>query len=141
MDYKNLTAPCGLDCFNCPMYLANTDSQLRKKISERLGIAYETSVCAGCRNEKGKIAFQGMKNTCKTYCCAQEKNVDFCHECADFPCDNLHPFLDQASVKPHNTKIFNLCLIKKMGLENWAEKKAADVKNNYFKGKLNLNGD
>ena len=23
MDYKQMTAPCGLDCFNCPMYLAN----------------------------------------------------------------------------------------------------------------------
>jgi hypothetical protein len=43
-----------------------------------------------------------------------------------------------ASQVPHNTKVFNLCLIKKMGLESWAETKAKNVKSTYFKGKFKL---
>ncbi|MDY7031729.1 MAG: DUF3795 domain-containing protein [Thermodesulfobacteriota bacterium] len=35
MDYAHMTAPCGLDCFNCPLYLANEDQDLRAKISEK----------------------------------------------------------------------------------------------------------
>jgi hypothetical protein len=34
---------------------------------------------------------------------------------------------------PHNIKVFNLCLINKMGLKKWAETKALEVRNNYFK--------
>jgi hypothetical protein len=43
-----------------------------------------------------------------------------------------------AAQRPHNTKVFNLCLIKRMGLERWAEAKAKSVKDTYFKGKLKL---
>jgi len=39
---------------------------------------------------------------------------------------------------PHNTKVFNLALIRKMGLEKWAQEKARSVKRTYFKGKLEL---
>ena len=34
MDYKQMTAPCGLDCFNCPMYLANENEEMRTAISK-----------------------------------------------------------------------------------------------------------
>ena len=38
MDYKQMTAPCGLDCFNCPLYLAIENNELRTAISKNLGI-------------------------------------------------------------------------------------------------------
>ena len=62
----------------------------------------------------------------------------FCCDCSDFPCDYLHPYADQAANVPHNIKVFNLCLIKKLGLETWAKNKAKSVKNVYFKGKWKL---
>ena len=34
--------------------------------------------------------------------------------------------------------MFNLCLIQKMGLEEWAKEKARQVKNTYFKGKWKI---
>jgi hypothetical protein len=37
-------------------------------------------------------------------------------------------------------KVFNLCLIKKMGLEKWASEKAKSVRETYYKGKLKLSG-
>ena len=50
----------------------------------------------------------------------------------EFPCDNLHPYADKATDLPHNIKVFNLCLIKKMGLEQWAKTKASEVRKIYF---------
>ena len=138
MDYKTMTAPCGLDCFNCPMHKAVTNEQIREQISKAMGIPPDKAQCPGCRQEKGTIGFLSMTEPCNVYRCTDEKNIDFCHECKDFPCDHLHPYADMATMVPHNTKVFNLCLIKKMGLEEWAENKARSVKNTYFKGKFKL---
>ena len=138
MDYRQMTAPCGLDCFNCPVYLAREDEGLRTKISQNMGIPAEQASCQGCRNEKGTIPSFNMTEPCSVYKCTEEKGIDFCYDCSDFPCDHLHPYADKASLLPHNTKVFNLCLIKKMGLEAWAETKAKSVKSTYFKGEFKL---
>ena len=58
--------------------------------------------------------------------------MKFCGDCDQFPCDNLHPYADKTATLPHNIKVFNLCLIKKMGLEKWAGSKAGDVRKTYF---------
>jgi hypothetical protein len=138
MDCEQLTAPCGLDCFNCLVYRASEDSELRAKISENLGISFEQAVCKGCRAEGGKPDFLNWAEPCNVFRCITKRRLDFCSECPDFPCDYLHPYADRASEVPHNTKVFNLCLIKRMGLESWAETKARDVKQAYFKGKFKL---
>ena len=99
MDYKQMTAPCGLDCFNCIGYLANEDREMLPLISKALGIFLEQAeqaVCKGCRNENGKIPFGPMP--CNVYPCAKKKGVTFCCNCSDFPCDYLHPYADQASM-------------------------------------------
>ncbi len=134
MDYRQMTAPCGLDCFNCPMYLANENEKLRTAISKNIGIPFEKAVCKGCRNENGTIPFLGMTGPCNVYKCIEKKGLSYCCDCSDFPCDHLHPYAEMAAQRPHNTKVFNLCLIKKMGLEAWAETKAKSVKDTYFKG-------
>ena len=138
MDYKRLTAPCGRDCFNCPIYLAKNAPALRRRVSRRLNIPEDKAMCNGCRDEGGVMGFLSMTRPCKLYACAENKNVDFCCDCEDFPCDHLHPLADKADVFPHNTKVFNLCLIKKMGLETWAETKAKDVFKAYFNGELTI---
>jgi hypothetical protein len=138
VDYRKLTAPCGLDCFNCTLYLANTDPELREKIAQRMNISPEQASCRGCRDENGTIAAINMKEPCNVYKCISRKGFSFCFECSNFPCDYLHPYADMAMQRPHNTKVFNLCLIKKMGLEAWAETKAKSVRETYFKGKLKL---
>lgn len=138
MDYREMTAPCGLDCFNCPMYLAGKDEEMRTIISKKLGIPEEEASCSGCRAQGGTIAFLKMAQPCNVYRCITGKGLAFCCDCDDFPCDYLHPYADRAAQVPHNTKVFNLCLIKRMGLEKWAKQKAASVKNTYFKGKFQL---
>ncbi len=138
MDYRHMTAPCGIDCFNCTVYLANTNEKLRAAVAEYLKVPLEQAVCRGCRGEKGAPVAEGFAKTCHVYQCAEKKGISFCCDCSDFPCDYLHPYADQAAMRPHNTKVFNLCLIKKMGLEAWAKDKAKNVRETYFKQKFKL---
>jgi len=121
MDYENLTAPCGLYCRVCDSFKA-----------ER---------CKGCRAEDGKCLVTGWNDNdgeCRVYECTARRGYHNCSECGDFPCDHLHPYLDMADRVYHNQKVFNLCLIKKMGLERWAEEKAQSVLDTYRTGKWRL---
>lgn len=138
MDFLHMTSPCGMDCFNCPAYLANEDINLRTDLSERLHLPVEAAKCEGCRNAKGTISFLGDKKPCDVFRCTSEKGIIFCCECMDFPCDYLHPYADKAIARPHNTKVFNLCLIKKMGIDQWVKEKALNVRKNYFNGTLRV---
>jgi hypothetical protein len=139
MDYLQMTAPCGLDCFNCHFFLANEDKEALKTV-EQMSEAYNVPVakmlCNGCRSHDGQIPLQkhifGESHRCAAYECAKSKDVQFCGDCDEFPCDNLHPYADRAGELPHNMKVFNLCLINKMGLEKWAQSKASEVRNTYF---------
>lgn len=67
--------------------------------------------------------------------CVQEKGVDYCFNCADFPCQYLMPLADGAGKLPQNIKLYNLCLMKKIGLDNWIEQ-AADIRQIYFTKKI-----
>ncbi len=133
-----MSSPCGLDCFNCPAYLANSDPNLRASIAERLQLPSDAARCEGCRNAEGIIAFLGDTEPCAVYDCSTRQGIAFCCDCADFPCDRLHPYADKAALRPHNTKLFNLCLIKKTGVDRWARETALDVKQTYFNGKLRV---
>jgi hypothetical protein len=79
-----------------------------------------------------------MTEPCNVHKCITKKGLSFCSDFSDFPCDHLHPYADMASERPHNTKVFNLGLIKKMGVEPWARTKAKSVRDTYFKGKFRV---
>jgi len=139
MDYLKMTAPCGLDCFNCHFFIAREDQEAMntvEKLSEEHNIPVAVMLCNGCRSHDGQIPLQkhvfGEVHRCAAYECSKEKGLNFCGNCEQFPCDNLHPYADMAGDLPHNIKVFNLCLINKMGLEKWAESKAIKVRKAYF---------
>ena len=143
MDLKELTAPCGLDCFNCPFYLANDNEVIRKQMALRVqeyGVSYEEAyekvACKGCRKRSGVPPFG--TEPCKVFKCVSSKGIESCADCSDFPCDNLRPYAEHASEFPHNMKVFNLALIRKMGVEKWAQEKAKSVRDTYFGGKFNI---
>ncbi len=135
MDYHHMTAPCGLPCFECYLYLANDNEEIKEMVSKEFGIPLDKATCKGCRSENGKCAHLPM--SCSVYPCAETKKVQFCCDCSEFPCDRLHPYADNAKLW-HNTKVFNLCLIKKMGLEEWTRNKAKAVLQTYSYEKLRL---
>jgi len=133
MDKIRLTAPCGLDCFNCPVYEGNITEDIKKQVSESLNIPIEETSCKGCRDEKGKCKF-AVNNKCATWDCVQEKGVTYCYECKDFPCEMLMPTLDGAQF-PQNLKVYNLCRIKLYGIDNWI-KESKEIRKKYFEGKF-----
>jgi hypothetical protein len=135
MDYRHMTAPCGLPCFECYLHLGQDNEDIRAMVAKELGIPPEKAGCKGCRDEGGKCAHLPM--ACRVYPCAEEKGVSWCSECADFPCDLFQPYADNAKLW-HNTKVYNLCLIKKLGLEKWAEQKAGEVVRTYSFGTWTL---
>jgi len=137
---KAALAPCGLSCEKC---FAHVDGDIRKysvKLKEKLGNfdnyakRFETLVgdpifkkypdfkemlnyfasesCKGCRNEQCKLF-----TNCGVRACHQEKQIDFCHQCDEFPCKKTN--FDEDLYKRWiliNEKI------KETGLEQFYEK-------------------
>jgi hypothetical protein len=111
-------APCGIYCKKCQ------------------GIKFYN--CKGCRDQKGQI-----KNfpVCKTYECITSKGYGFCYECEDFPCEMLQPIVNFEIFAPHNSKVYNLVMIQKLGLEEW-DKICNEKTTLYYRGKkLKYGGD
>jgi len=133
MDRRHLTAPCGLDCFNCPSFEGNITEEWKKQVSAFLKIPVEEAPCKGCRDEKGYCKF-GPNQQCATWNCVVEKGVQFCHECAEFPCERLMP-TQQGATYPHNMKVYNLCRVKLIGLDAWIEE-SSSIRERYYNGKF-----
>ncbi|MCL2704237.1 MAG: DUF3795 domain-containing protein [Defluviitaleaceae bacterium] len=133
MDKQRLTAPCGLDCFNCPTYEGNIDitGEWAVQTAEFLKIPVDELPCKGCRDEKGHCKFAPNKE-CATWECVQEKGVSFCHECVYFPCELLMP-TKQGANYPHNMKVYNLSRMKLIGLDKWIEESSC-IRERYYNG-------
>lgn len=127
---KKLTSPCGIPCFHCPAYLATKSPEIKKKVMETLGVPEEKATCEGCRSQEGRIELLKPQEQCKIYLCVKEKNIEFCNECDDFPCERFQPYADQSNY-PHNTKMYQLCMMKKLGFEKWAEEEARKIWDTY----------
>lgn len=134
-DKTALTAPCGLDCFNCELYESNLTPALAEVIQSKFGVPQEAIACRGCRLQDGQH-FHLPAEGCATLDCVKAKGVDLCCDCADFPCALLGPTADKAAQFPHNMKVYNLCRIKKLGLERWADEEAGQIRKMYFTGKF-----
>ena len=135
MNKKWLTAPCGLACFLCSIYEENITEEEKMRVSEYLNIPPEKTPCKGCRDEKGDCRF-GKNHLCPTWDCVVEKGVAFCNECAGFPCEKLRPTMHGAEF-PHNIKMYNLCRMKLIGIDNWIEE-ADKIRKLYFEGRFEV---
>jgi len=135
LDYDYMTAPCGQPCFECYFHFALLDQEIAETIGHALGVSPELIKCKGCRSEDGKCAHHTME--CRVYKCIKNTDMKTCAECDDFPCEYLHPYSDQA-MKPHNTKVYSLCRIKKVGLEKWAKDEAGGILDKYYYGTWTL---
>ena len=110
-ELKNWHAPCGIYCKRCP------------------GVqAYN---CKGCRTLEGQILDFPV---CKTFQCITEKGHEFCFECNDFPCEKLQTIVNFEIFAPHNSKIYNLLMIQKLGVSKW-DKICEEKSDLYYKGK------
>ena len=95
---------CGLDCHGCPIYWATVEDdpvkkeKIRKAVVEIAKKQYDIDFsieditdCDGCKGKNGRL-FSGC-HSCQIRMCAQEKNLENCAYCPDYPCENLEDFL------------------------------------------------
>ena len=129
MDKKFLTAPCGLDCFNCSLLESNITENVKEATAKHLNVKPEDVVCKGCRSEEGRCKYA---HDCATYKCVTGKGSSFCYECSDFPCDFYLPS-QKAAHFPHNMKLYNLCRIKLIGLDAWIDE-VPQIRKRYYNG-------
>ena len=134
-DKKKLVAPCGLYCAECVLFKTKDELDLMEKMVAQ-GISREKLPCPGCRPNMGNCPLLEC-SICETYLCISNRNLDFCFECNEFPCDKLNPAADKSTVLPHNIKIYNLCYMKEHGLSAWLEK-SAEIQRKYFHGKMSV---
>ncbi len=129
----NHVAPCGIDCVNCELFAANGNRDAWARVAQRRGGEPEAYACKGCRAGGGCVFFDG----CETLSCVKDKGVDFCSDCASFPCRRLMPLAEGASFYPHNMKAYNLSVIKTRGPEAFlAESK--DIRLRYYTGSFKI---
>jgi len=117
MDYHEVVkrlAPCGLDCTRCADYESGEIKNLSLRLLELLGnygrlakikagaepvfgdypqfsallTRFSRSSCSGCRGENVQCPI-----ICKVKTCHKEKGVNFCFQCADYPCNSQYDSL------------------------------------------------
>lgn len=112
---KRLAAVCGLFCPACTVYIGTTEATDRLKIiAERFQKPIEEVQCEGCRSDKRCFY---CRDSCRMGKCAQEKGVDFCGECGEYPCEDLKTFQTEA---PHRIELWKSQeRIKEAGYEKW----------------------
>ena len=107
---KKRLAPCGLHCGKCFAFTDGDISNYSKQLKESLGNFDEYAArfvelldepvflkypefkgflahlslgsCKGCRTEHCKLF-----KSCNVRACSEAKNVDFCFQCDEFPCN------------------------------------------------------
>jgi hypothetical protein len=106
-----LIAPRGMNCALCAGYLAMKYDLKKQGITK--------SYCAGCRPRGKNCAF--MKKNCDLL---GEGKVQYCYECAEFPCRRLKGLDKRYRERYHMSMIENLTFIKEQGMQKFLEKEA-----------------
>ena len=102
----NLAAPCGMYCGTCRQYLA-----LKKNLLEEKGFKRG---CEGCRVRNKNCTF--IRKFCAKI---RKKEIDFCFECEEFPCEGRKR-IDDIYIERYNYSfVDNLNRIKEIGVKKW----------------------
>ncbi len=115
---------CGQYCARCLVYIASTTSDSRKK--ERLAKKYSKELgknlsadnihCWGCRADNKNC----WGKSCQFRKCAQEKGIEFCYQCREFPCPELEKYYEN-----HPEPQQNLRRISKIGVDAFVSETAS----------------
>jgi hypothetical protein len=121
-DVRELVGICGLYCGTCPRYLAYQENDVEQlnEISRETGVPIEEIRCDGCLSDNVSPTCLECRHGFRQ--CAGEKNVTWCFECDDFPCQRLHDFRDVHvvnGISHHIHVIEDLQYMKNHGVEQW----------------------
>lgn len=138
LDLTEIIAPCGLNCGKCLAYEKGAIREHSQALRQLLGPNFDAYAerfstmepafrdwpgfkrlleflnqgrCGGCR-QSGCLF-----TACGVHTCIKNKGVNFCHECAEFPCTNhgLPPILEQRWRQNNET-------LKQIGIDRYFEK-------------------
>ena len=104
---------CGLFCGACEALLSVEAGEI-DKLADRWNTPAEDMECHGCKS--GKISM--FCRTCKIKMCAEERELQFCSECNDFPCPMISDFHRREAPNPTIIRN-NLEVISKNGVDAW----------------------
>lgn len=106
---------CGLYCGGCEVLIANQKGFVEEKAKE-WNMDPNDLICNGCKSDTVATFCQ----TCGMKVCAEEKGIEFCFQCSDYPCKMVSDFKNDD--RPHHSIIFhNLGLIKELGIKQWMQ--------------------
>ncbi len=123
--YDGLVGPCGLHCGICTMYRVYHDRNLSlwketpKNFRKQLGleeIDFKDIACEGCRSS---VLFEYCAQCSIRKCVLEEKELEWCYQCEDFPCEMLLDFQSYWRMPI----VENLREIQEVGLNKWLEQK------------------
>jgi len=88
---SKLIAICGLNCGEYNIYLAPSNPVIAKKLVKRFDGMWDDVKdtdfhCSTCR---GKLADYWTEQCWIRDCCVDNKKLEFCYECKEFPCIKL----------------------------------------------------
>lgn len=89
---NEIIAVCGLNCSDCDIYKAADSPELAEGIvkwfkkNRNVKLNAMDIRCGGCR---GKRDEHWSSDCWILKCCVDEKGLEYCSECDDFPCDKL----------------------------------------------------
>lgn len=94
-----ILAPCGMNCSVCYAHL-------RKK-----------RTCQGCRGSEVRQPVYCRR--CKIRNCARSSGIDFCFECASFPCASVKQIDKRYRLRYHVSLIENATHIQELGAKQF----------------------
>ena len=111
---------CGLNCVVCDIYMAaHGDEGKRRELVDWFKKEHDLDVdivCDGCRGPLDRH----WSPDCVFLPCAGVKRVDYCFECAEFPCGKVEEFREDGH-DHHRRTVENMERMRETGLEAWIE--------------------
>lgn len=115
MSKHRYDAYCGLYCGACEIVNAQT-AEDKRRVGEVWGADPEQVHCAGCKTDTLFIHC----HKCPIRTCAQDKGIEFCFECSDYPCNIYEEGREIVEQLPHlKATVINQKFIKEYGVKRW----------------------
>ena len=90
---NQMIAVCGLVCSECDIFRALNNPEIAQKIVDWFKEERDTEIkiedirCLGCKGDRTK---HWSPDCWILNCCVDNKGLEFCYECEEFPCDGLN---------------------------------------------------
>jgi len=113
-----LIAYCGLNCSECPAYIATqaNDLAMQERVLAQWRVEFNAPdmdikavTCDGCTSVNGRLG--GYCALCEVRACGVEHGVANCAHCSDYSCAKLDGFLANIPAARANLEMIRLSLV------------------------------